>query len=139
MNNEMDDFSTPGASLSLFFALSFSLILILSFSFVHIQSTNFFFAFAGKSNYFGYPPSEANFPYPYMRPLSSMTPTIVTKNGEFFLAIGASGGSVIPTATSLVSEWSVYVIESRERERERGKGKVSVFSDDIFLSLFSLC
>jgi len=57
------------------------------------------FSTPGQPNYFGYPPSEENYPYPGSRPLSSMTPTIVTQNGNFFLAIGASGGSKIPTAT----------------------------------------
>ncbi|KAE8353868.1 gamma-glutamyltranspeptidase [Aspergillus coremiiformis] len=65
MNNEMDDFSTPGSS-----------------------------------NAFGYIPSEANFIRPGKRPLSSITPTIVThQNGSVFFAAGSAGGSRIITAT----------------------------------------
>jgi hypothetical protein len=55
-----------------------------------------------------------------------MTPTIITKNGEFFMSIGASGGSVIPTATCLVSEErrkerGEKREEKRERRKERGE------------------
>ncbi|KOC08849.1 gamma-glutamyltranspeptidase [Aspergillus flavus AF70] len=65
MNNEMDDFSTPGSS-----------------------------------NAFGYVPSEANFIRPGKRPLSSITPTIVThQNGSVFFVAGSAGGSRIITAT----------------------------------------
>ncbi|KAE8146225.1 gamma-glutamyltranspeptidase-domain-containing protein [Aspergillus avenaceus] len=65
MNNEMDDFSTPGSS-----------------------------------NSFGYIPSEANYIRPGKRPLSSLTPTIVTHpNGSVYLATGSAGGSRIITAT----------------------------------------
>ncbi|KAE8389768.1 gamma-glutamyltranspeptidase [Aspergillus alliaceus] len=65
MNNEMDDFSTPGTS-----------------------------------NAFGYIPSEANFIRPGKRPLSSITPTIVThQNGSVFYIAGSAGGSRIITAT----------------------------------------
>ena len=56
------------------------------------------FSIPGVPNAFGYPPNENNFVAPGKRPASSMTPAIVTKNGEFHLALGASGGSRIPTA-----------------------------------------
>lgn len=86
LNNEMDDFSTPNTS-----------------------------------NAFNLPPSVANFigslavGYPCVflsyvlflhdllapgkRPLSSMSPTIVTQDGNVYLVVGASGGSRIITAT----------------------------------------
>lgn len=64
LNDEMDDFSSPGTS-----------------------------------NHFGYPPSQNNYIQPGKRPLSSMSPTMVLKNGELFIAAGASGGSRIITAT----------------------------------------
>jgi gamma-glutamyltranspeptidase/glutathione hydrolase len=56
--------------------------------------------FAGKPgtpNMFGLVEGEANAIQPRKRPLSSMTPTIVLKEGKLFLVIGAPGGSRIPT------------------------------------------
>ena len=69
MNNEMDDFSTPG-----------------------------------QHNYFGYPPSPTNFICPGKRPMSSMSPTIVTdENGDVRMVAGAAGGSRIISGTATVS------------------------------------
>ncbi|XP_062225816.1 glutathione hydrolase 1-like isoform X2 [Phragmites australis] len=45
------------------------------------------------------PPAPANFVSPLKRPLSSMAPTIVLKDGKLKAAVGASGGSMIPAAT----------------------------------------
>ncbi|KAL6652623.1 hypothetical protein ACP70R_011548 [Stipagrostis hirtigluma subsp. patula] len=45
------------------------------------------------------PPAPANFVSPSKRPLSSMTPTIVLKDGKLKAAVGASGGSMIPAGT----------------------------------------
>eukprot|EP00003_Mantamonas_plastica_P008834 TRINITY_DN1787_c0_g1_i1.p1 TRINITY_DN1787_c0_g1~~TRINITY_DN1787_c0_g1_i1.p1 ORF type:complete len:246 (-),score=76.86 TRINITY_DN1787_c0_g1_i1:107-844(-) len=64
MNNEMDDFSTPGLV-----------------------------------NAFGIPPSPQNYIRPGKKPLSSMSPTIVLRDGKPELVVGAAGGSKIPTAT----------------------------------------
>lgn len=65
-NNQMDDFSIPGAS-----------------------------------NYFGLAPSPYNYPAPYKRPLSSMSPSIVLDGvgGKVRMTGGASGGPKIITAT----------------------------------------
>jgi len=57
--------------------------------------------FAGKPgspNLFGLVQGEANAIAPGKRPLSSMVPTIVLKDGKPFLALGAPGGSRIITA-----------------------------------------
>jgi gamma-glutamyltranspeptidase / glutathione hydrolase len=52
----------------------------------------------GTPNMFGLVQGEANAIAPGKRPLSSMTPTIVLKDGKFFMALGAPGGSRISTA-----------------------------------------
>jgi gamma-glutamyltranspeptidase/glutathione hydrolase len=51
----------------------------------------------GKSNQFGLHQGEANLIEPLKRPLSSMSPTIVTKDGQVYLVTGSPGGSTIPT------------------------------------------
>ncbi|MCU0537453.1 MAG: gamma-glutamyltransferase [Hydrococcus sp. Prado102] len=51
----------------------------------------------GVANQFGLVQGEANLIEPGKRPLSSMSPTIVTKDGKVFLVTGSPGGSTIPT------------------------------------------
>ncbi|MGE3181196.1 MAG: gamma-glutamyltransferase, partial [Phycisphaerae bacterium] len=57
-----------------------------------------FAANPGEPNYFGLIQGEANAVAPNKRPLSSMTPTIVLKDGKPVLALGASGGPRIITS-----------------------------------------
>ncbi len=57
-----------------------------------------FTAKAGASNAYGLVGYAANLPGPDKRPLSSMTPTIVLKDGKPFLITGSPGGSRIITA-----------------------------------------
>ena len=57
-----------------------------------------FAAAPGAPNAFGLVGYEANAPGPNKRPLSSMTPTIVLKDGRPFLVTGSPGGSRIITA-----------------------------------------
>jgi len=57
-----------------------------------------FSAKPGVPNYFGLIGAEANSIAPRKRMLSSMTPTIVEKDGDLFLVVGAPGGSTIITA-----------------------------------------
>jgi gamma-glutamyltranspeptidase/glutathione hydrolase len=58
-----------------------------------------FSAQPGASNYFGLIGGEANAIVPGKRPLSSMSPTIVLKNGKPILSVGAAGGPTIITQT----------------------------------------
>jgi gamma-glutamyltranspeptidase/glutathione hydrolase len=57
-----------------------------------------FAAKPGSPNAFGLIQGEANAIQPGKRPLSSMTPTILTRDGNFFMAVGAPGGSRIISA-----------------------------------------
>lgn len=56
-----------------------------------------FAAKPGSPNMFGLVGGDANAIQPGKRPLSSMNPTIVTRGGKFFMAVGAPGGSRITT------------------------------------------
>lgn len=53
---------------------------------------------AGVPNLYGAIGGKANAIAPQKRMLSSMTPTIVEKNGKFLLALGTPGGTTIPTS-----------------------------------------
>ncbi|MBL69177.1 MAG: gamma-glutamyltransferase [Verrucomicrobiales bacterium] len=55
----------------------------------------------GTPNAFGLIGAEANAIVPGKRPLSSMSPTIVLKDGQPILAVGAAGGPTIITQTLL--------------------------------------
>jgi gamma-glutamyltranspeptidase / glutathione hydrolase len=62
-----------------------------------------FTAAPGASNAFGLVGFEANLPGPGKRPLSSMTPTIVLKDGKPVLVTGSPGGSrIISTVLQVV-------------------------------------
>ena len=57
-----------------------------------------FSAKPGEPNMFGLIGNEANSIAPQKRILSSMTPTIVEKNGKLFMVVGSPGGSTIITS-----------------------------------------
>ncbi len=57
-----------------------------------------FSAKPGVPNMFGLIGAEANSIAPQKRMLSSMTPTIVEKDGEFWMSVGTPGGSTIITS-----------------------------------------
>ncbi len=61
-----------------------------------------FAAVPGQPNAFGLLQSSANAIAPRKKPLSSMTPTIVVKDGKAVFALGAAGGPRIITATTQV-------------------------------------
>jgi len=52
----------------------------------------------GEPNFYGLIGAEANSIAPEKRMLSSMTPTIVEKGGEFYMSVGTPGGSTIITS-----------------------------------------
>ncbi len=61
-----------------------------------------FAAKPGAPNMFGLVGGDANAIEPGKRPLSSMTPTIITRNSKLFMAVGAPGGSRITTGVTEV-------------------------------------
>ena len=58
----------------------------------------------GIANQYGLVQGNANLIAPNKRPLSSMTPTIITKNGKLFLIVGSPGGSTITTTVLQIIE-----------------------------------
>ncbi len=60
-----------------------------------------FAAEPGSPNAFGLVGAEANAVAPFKRPLSSMTPTIVSKEGKPILSVGAAGGPTIINQVAL--------------------------------------
>ena len=67
-----------------------------------------FAAVPGKPNLFGLIQGEANAVAPHKTPLSSMTPTIVTKDGKLYMVLGSPGG---PTIINAVLEVMLNVID----------------------------
>jgi gamma-glutamyltranspeptidase/glutathione hydrolase len=82
-----------------------SLVPVPEYGFILNDEMDDFLARAGKPNAFGLDHADLNRPEPRKRPLSSMTPTIVLKNGEDgtpgdpVLLAGASGGPRIISGT----------------------------------------
>jgi len=60
------------------------------------------FSTGNRENAFGLAPAEANEVEPGKRPLSSMTPLIVLKNGKLYMVLGGSGGPRIITSVAQV-------------------------------------
>ncbi|MBZ5564272.1 MAG: gamma-glutamyltransferase [Acidobacteriia bacterium] len=68
----------------------------------------------GAPNMFGLVQGEANAIAPRKRPLSSMTPTIVTRDGKLRLAVGSpGGGTIINTVLQVILGVLVYNMDIR--------------------------
>ncbi len=69
----------------------------------------------GVPNAFGLVGNNANAIEPGKRPLSSMTPTIVLKDGKPFIVIGSPGGStIITTAMQVILNVVIYGMDIKE-------------------------
>lgn len=77
-----------------------SLVCVPGFGFCLNDEMDDFTTRPGDSNAFGLTQSEANRPHPGQRPLSSMSPTIVLRDGKVALIAGGSGGPRIISATT---------------------------------------
>jgi gamma-glutamyltranspeptidase/glutathione hydrolase len=77
-----------------------SLVCVPGFGFCLNNEMDDFTTVRGEANAFGLRQSDANLPEPGKRPLSSMSPTIVLRNGKPVIVAGGSGGPRIITATT---------------------------------------
>ncbi|MFT5833499.1 MAG: gamma-glutamyltranspeptidase/glutathione hydrolase, partial [Cognaticolwellia sp.] len=80
-----------------------------------------FSAKPGVPNFYGLVGNEANAIQPQKRMLSSMTPTIIEKDGELFMVVGSPGGSTIITSVLQVflnvAEYGMTVEEAVNAKR----------------------
>lgn len=69
----------------------------------------------GVPNMYGVIGGDANAIEPYKRPLSSMSPTIVQKDGKLFMVVGSPGGSrIITTVLQVISNVVDHDMNIRE-------------------------
>jgi gamma-glutamyltranspeptidase/glutathione hydrolase len=76
-----------------------SLVEVAGYGFFLNDEMDDFTTIVGEPNAFGLRQSEKNLPQARKRPLSSMSPTIMVKDGQVVLIAGASGGPRIITGT----------------------------------------
>ncbi len=69
----------------------------------------------GSKNMFGLIQGEADAIAPHKTPLSSMTPTILTRDGKVFMVVGAPGG---PTIISAVLQTILNVVDFKMNAQE---------------------
>ena len=70
------------------------------------------FSIPNATDFYGVLPSQVNLIEPGKRPLTSMSPTVVTNSatGAVRMVIGAAGGTQIPTATSYVNIFLALIL-----------------------------
>uniref|UniRef100_A0A8R1EPC5 Gamma-glutamyltransferase n=1 Tax=Caenorhabditis japonica TaxID=281687 RepID=A0A8R1EPC5_CAEJA len=70
------------------------------------------FSTPGHSNYFGFPPSPANFIRPGKRPMSSQSPLVIfhqNRSNVELLAVGGAGGSTIISGVAGVALHALWL------------------------------
>jgi gamma-glutamyltranspeptidase/glutathione hydrolase len=91
-----------------------------------------FSAKPGKANMYGAIGGKANAITPNKRPLSSMTPTIISKGGKTMMVLGTPGGTTIPTSTFQilvnVVEFGLTLPEAIQAKRFHHQWKPDVIS-----------
>ena len=81
-----------------------SLVVVQPYGIILNNEMDDFLTVRGQENMFGLLQGEANLVGPRKRPLSSMSPTIVLRDGKPLLVLGASGGPRIITSVLQVAE-----------------------------------
>ncbi|ULU09553.1 hypothetical protein L3Y34_014156 [Caenorhabditis briggsae] len=68
------------------------------------------FSTPGHPNFFGFPPSPANFIRPGKRPMSSQSPLVIfNTNGQELMAVGGAGGSTIISGVAGVALHALWL------------------------------
>ncbi|XP_035226663.1 scoloptoxin SSD14-like isoform X2 [Stegodyphus dumicola] len=84
------------------------------------------------TNYFGIPPSPANYIVPGKRPLSSMCPTIVVNaDGDVHMVVGGAGGTRIITASALSMFRTLWLSEDIKRATDAPRFHHQLFPNQI--------
>ena len=99
-----------------------SYVVVPEYGIVLNNETDDFTSQPGKPNAFGLIQSEANKIQPGKKPLSSMSPTILVKNGKAVYVAGASGGPKIISSTLQVILW--MVLHQKSPEEAVGKPRL---------------
>ena len=90
----------------------------------------------GAPNQFGLRQGKANQIQPGKRPLSSMSPTIVTKDGKLVLVTGSPGGSTIPTTVlqmiSNIVDYEMSIEEAVKTPRIHYQGLPNVVLNEPY-------
>lgn len=87
------------------------------------------FDVSGITNMYGLKPSPANYIEPRKRPMSSMSPSIVTnKHGDAVFIVGAAGGSKITTTVAYV----------RTKKKKKNHKKMATNSNLLFYQIFEI-
>lgn len=95
-----------------------------------------FSAKPGEANLYGLVQAEANAVAPGKRMLSSMTPTIVTRGGEFYAAFGTPGGPTIITTNAQIflnmAEFGMNIREAIDAPRFHHQGLPDAIAHEPF-------
>lgn len=91
------------------------------------------FRIASGPNWYGLLQGERNRLATHRRPASSMTPTLVVRDGEVTMAIGGSGGPRIPTAIAQVLGGAIGAELPLADAVQRPRVHHQLFPDDLLL------
>lgn len=91
----------------------------------------------GVPNAFGLIQGKANIIAPGKRPLSSIAPTIITKNGILFMVIGTPGGSTIPSQLIQVIENVIDFDMNIQQAVNAPRYHMQWLPDNIFMEPFT--